>query len=107
MSPLPEPDEAFPVSPSLYPEPPVPSQPNPAPMFESRFVPLRDEDERPTIDLFPSYIISLAQSYYDPVTSPVTLDIQDVSECLLPESPAAMDWYPMAERVGRGTPCLL
>ena len=31
------------------------------------------------IDLFPSYLISPAQSCYDPATSPVTLDLQDDS----------------------------
>ena len=93
VSPIPETDEALPVSPSVYPEPPVPGQPDTAPTFESRFIPLREADERPTIDLFPSYMISPAQSYYDPATSPVTLDIPDVSECLSPESPATMDRY--------------
>ena len=89
MSPLPKSDKALPVSPSLYPEPPVPGQPHPAPTFELRFIPLREADERPTIDLLPLYI-SPAQSYYDPATSPVTLDIQDVPS---PESPATMDRY--------------
>ena len=51
VSPLPEHDEALPVSPSLCPEPPVPGQPSPAPTFESWFVPLRDVDERQMIDL--------------------------------------------------------
>ena len=41
VSPLPEPNEALPVSPSLYPAPPVPGQPNPASMIDSRFVPGR------------------------------------------------------------------
>ena len=50
-----------------HPEPPFPGLPNPAPTFESRFVPLRDADESQMIDLFPSYMISPAQSYYDPV----------------------------------------
>ena len=72
VSPLTEPDEALPVSQSLYPEPPVPGQLDPAPTFESRFIPLQEADERPSIDLFPSYMISPAQSYYDPATSPVT-----------------------------------
>ena len=93
VSPLPEPDEALPVSSSLYPEPPVPAQPDPAPSVESRVIPLRESDERPTIDLFPSYLISPAQSYYDPATSPVTSDLQDDSEFLLPDSPATMDQY--------------
>ena len=97
VSPLPEPDEALPVSLSLYPEPPVPGQPDPAPSFELQFIPLWEADERPTIDLFPSYMISPAQSCYDPVTSPVTLDMQDDSECLSPDSPATMDQYLAAD----------
>ena len=59
VSPIPEPDEALPLSPSLYPEPPVPGQPDPAPTFESWFILLREAVERP-IDLFPSYMISPA-----------------------------------------------
>ena len=90
MSPLPEPEEALPVSPSLYPEPPVPAQPDPDPSVESRFIPLREADERLMIDLFPSYLISPAQSYYDPANSPVTSDLQDDSQFLLPDSPATM-----------------
>ena len=93
VSPLAEPAEALPVSPSLYPEPPVPGQPDPAPTLESRFIPLQEADERPTIDLFPLYLISPAQSYYDPVTSLVMLDAQDVSECQSPDSLATMDQY--------------
>ena len=50
-------------------------------------------NELPTIDLFPSYTMSPAHSYYDPETSPVTSDIPDVSGYLSPESPAAMDRY--------------
>ena len=83
----------LPVSPSLYPAPPVPAQPNRAPTIDSRFVLLRVVDERPKIHLFPSYTISPAQSYYDPTTSLVTSGIPDASECLSPGSPAAMDCY--------------
>ena len=54
MSPLTEPVEALPVFSSLYPEPPVPAQPDPVPSVELRDVPLREVDERPMIDLFPS-----------------------------------------------------
>ena len=97
VSPLTEPVETLPVSPSLYPEPSVPAQPDPAPRVESRFIPLREADERPTIDLFPSYLISPAQSFYDPATSPVTLDLQDDSEFLPPDSPATMDQYIAAD----------
>ena len=38
-------------------------------------------------------MISPAQSYYNPATSPVTLEVHDVSECLSPGGPAAMDRY--------------
>ena len=86
VSPLMEPVEALPVSPSLYPEPPVPAQLDPVPSVELRDVPLRDEEERPTIDLFPSFLISPVQSYYEPVTSPITSDLQDDSGYLPPDS---------------------
>ena len=48
VSPLTEPVEALLVSPSLYPEPPVPAQPDPVPSVESRVIPLREVVERPT-----------------------------------------------------------
>ena len=54
--PLTEPDETLPVSPSLYPEPPVPAQPDPVPSVESRVIPLREAVEHPTLDLFPSFL---------------------------------------------------
>ena len=47
VSPLTEPVEALPVSPSLYPEPPVPAQPDPVPSVELRDVLLRETTERP------------------------------------------------------------
>ena len=96
VSPLTEPVEALLVSPSLYPEPPVPAQPDPVPSVELRDVPLREADERPMIDLFPSFLISPAQSYYDPATSPITSDLQDDSGYLQPDSPATMDQYIVA-----------
>ena len=97
VSPLTELVEALPVSPSLYPEPPVPAQPDPAPSVESRFIPLWEVDERPTIDLFPSFLISPTPSYYDSVTSPITSDLQDDSEFLPPDSPATGDQYIAAD----------
>ena len=53
LSPLINPVEALPVSPLLYMAPPVPAQPDPVPSVELRDVPLREADERPTLDLFP------------------------------------------------------
>ena len=90
---LPEPDVGLPVSPSLYLAPPVPALPDPAMPSSLHFAPLRVVNELPTIDLFPSYTISPAHSYYDPDTSPVTSDIPDASGYLLAGSPAAMDRY--------------
>ena len=81
----------------MYLEPPVPAQTEPAPSVESRFIPLREADDRPTIDLFPSYLISSAQSYYDPATSLVTSDLQDDSVFVPPDSPATMDQYLAAD----------
>ena len=92
VSPLTEPVEALPVSPSLYPEPPVP-----APSVKSRDVPLWEADKRPTLHLFPSFLISPAQSYYDPATSPIMSDLQDDSGFLRPDSPATMDQYIAAD----------
>ena len=63
VSPLMEPVEALP-SPSLYPEPPVPAQPDPAPSVVSRDAPLWEVDERPTLDLFPSFFISPTSSHF-------------------------------------------
>ena len=45
VSPLTEPVEALPVSPSLYLGPPDPAQTEPAPSVESRFIPLREVDD--------------------------------------------------------------
>ena len=59
----------------------------------SRFIPLWEADERPTIDLFPSFLIYPAQSCCDPATSPITSDMQDDSGFLPPDSPATMDQY--------------
>ena len=62
VSPLREPVEVLQVYPSLYPEPPVPAQPDPVPSVELQDVPLREADERPTIDLFPSFFLFLPLS---------------------------------------------
>ena len=59
VSPLMEPDETLPVSPSLYPEPPVPAPPDPVPSVVSWVVPLREAVEHPTLDLFPSFFLFL------------------------------------------------
>ena len=91
VTPLTEHDETLPVSPSLYPEPPVPAQPDPVPSVESRVVPPQETVECPTLDLFPSF--SPAQSCYDPATLPITPDLQDESGFLPPDSPAIMDQY--------------
>ena len=72
---------------------PVPAQPDPVPSVKSRVIPLREVVGRPTLDLFPSFLISPAQSYYDPATSPITPDLQDDSGFLPPDSPATMDQY--------------
>ena len=57
VSPLTDPVEALPVSPSLHRAPPVPAQPDPVPSVESQDAPLREADERPTLDLFPSSLL--------------------------------------------------
>ena len=67
------------------------------PSVELRDVPLREADERPTIDLFPSFLISPAQSYYDSTISSITSELQDDSGFLPPDSPATMDQYIAAD----------
>ena len=54
-------------------------------------------NEHPTIDLFPSFLIYPAQSYYDPATSLIMSDLQDDSGYLPPDSPATMDQYIAAD----------
>ena len=93
VSPLAEPDAGLPVSPSLYLEPPIPELPDPTLTSILHFAPLPVVNELPTIDLFPSYTISPAHSYYDLETSPVTSDIPDAYGYLSLRSPAAMDRY--------------
>ena len=86
VSPLQDPDTALPVSPSRYPAPPVPALPDPAPTSQLSPVPLRVVNELPTIDLFPSFTMSPAHSYYALATSPITTDVHDTSEYLSPGS---------------------
>ena len=69
----------------------------PCPQCELQDVPLREADNRPTIDLFPSFLISPAQSYYEPVTSPITADVHDYSGYLRLDSPATIDQYIAAD----------
>ena len=83
-------DTALPVSPSRYPAPPVPALPDPATTSQLPPVPLRVVNALPTIDLFLSYTMSPAHSYYAPATSPITTDVPDTSEYLSPGNPAAM-----------------
>ena len=90
ISPLPDSDTAFLVSPSRYPEPPVPALADPAPAFS---VPLRVVNALPSRDLFPAYTMSPAHSVCAPATSPVTTDVLDTSKYISPGSPAAMDRF--------------
>ena len=46
---------------------------------------------------FRRFLFSPAQSYYDPATYPITLDLQDDSGFLPPDSPATMDQYIAAD----------
>ena len=90
VSPLQDSDTALPVSPSQYPAPLVP---DPAPTSQLSPVPLRVVNALPSIDLFPSYTMSPAHSYYAPATSPITTNVPDTSEYLSPGSPTAMDRF--------------
>ena len=91
VSPLEEPVEALPVAPSAYPEPPVPVQPDAS--VTSQVSPLRVAVDDPILDVFPSYVISPADSVYDPVTSLITPYLQEDADFLPPDSPATMDQY--------------
>ena len=98
VSPLVEPVEALPVAPSAYPEPPVPVQPDAAPSVTSRVPPLRVAADGSILDVFLSYLISPAHFVYDPVTSPITLSLQEDADFLPPNSPATMDQYLSVDR---------
>ena len=47
----------------------------------------------PILDVFPLYLISPADSVYDPVTSPIMPYLQEDADFLPPDSPATMDQY--------------
>ena len=82
------------MAPSAYPEPPVPVQPDASPSVTSWVSPLRVAVDDPIIDVFPSYMISPADSVYDPVTlAPITPFLQEDADFLPPDSPATMDQY--------------
>ena len=93
VTPLMEPVEVFPVAPSTYPEPPVPVLLNDDPGATSRVSPLRVAADGPVLDGFPSYLISLACSVYEPVTSPITPSFQEDADYRPPTSPTTMDQY--------------
>ena len=93
VTPLVEPVEAFPVAPSMHPEPPVPVLPDDDPGATSRVSPLRVAADGPILDVFPSYLISPGCSIYEPVTSPITPSLQEEADCRPPTSPATMDQY--------------
>ena len=93
ISPLPDSDTALPVSLSRYLAPPVPALADPAPVSQLSSVPLQVVNALPSLDLFPSYAMSLAHSFYAPATSPITTDVPDTSEYISPGSPAAMDRF--------------
>ena len=50
------------------------------------------------LDLFPTYLISPAQSDYDPVTSPISPSLQEDVGFLPPNSSATMDQYLLGDR---------
>ena len=81
ISPFPDSDDALPVSPSRYLEPPVPARADSP-------VPVRVGNALPTRDLFPPYAMSPECSSYDPAVSPIATDIPDSSEFPSLGSPA-------------------
>ena len=80
----------LPVTPSAYPEPPVPAEMDVFSNVGSRVSPLRVAVDRPILDLFPLYLTSPVHSDYDSVTSPVSPSLQGEGDFLLPNSPATV-----------------
>ena len=97
VTPLVDPVEVFPVGPSMYPEPPVPDQPDADPGATSRVSPLRVAADGPILDVFPSYLILPVCSVYEPVTSPLTPSLQEDTDYRPSPSPATMDQYHSGE----------
>ena len=86
------------MAPSAYPEPPVPVQLDASLDVGSRVSPLRVEVDGPILDLCPTYLISPAQSDYDPVTSLISPSLREDVDFLPPDSPATMDQYLLGDR---------
>ena len=80
ISPLPKSGEDLPMSPSRYPAPTVPDVCSLAPATQMSPAPLRVVNSLPTIDVFPTYTMSPAVSYYEPSTSPVTPELPETSD---------------------------
>ena len=86
-------DNDFQMSASRYPAPPVPAMDTSASATRLSPTPLRVVNTLPTIDVFPTYTMSPAVSYYAPATSPVTPALPVTSDYVSPGSPASMDRF--------------
>ena len=71
-TPLVDPVVGLPEAPSSYPAPPLPVLSNDDQYPIARISPLQEVADSPTLDVFPSYLLSPAGSEYEPVTSPIT-----------------------------------
>ena len=85
-----DPEVVYLVAPSSYQEPPFPVLPDDDPGAASRISPLRVAADSPILDVFPSYLISLACSVYEPVTSLITPSLREDDDFM---APATMDQY--------------
>ena len=79
--------------PSAYPEPLVPVQLDAASDVMSRVPSPRVAVDGPSLDLFPSYLISTTHCNCDPVTSLIMPVLQEDADFLLSDSMATMDQY--------------
>ena len=70
VTPLVDPVVGLPEAPSPYPAPLLPELPDDNQDPIARISPLREVADSPSLDVFPSYLVSPAGSAYEPVTSP-------------------------------------
>ena len=92
ISPLPESGENLsPISPSQYPATLAPDIYSPSAATRVSPAPLLVVNSTPTIDVFPTYTMSPAVSYYEPSTSPVTPVLPETLDYVSPRSPTSMD----------------
>ena len=93
VTPLVDPVVGLPEAPSPYPAPPLPELPDDNQDPIARISPLREVADSPSLDVFPSYLVSPAGSAYEPVTFPITPSVREDDVYRPPAGPAMMDQY--------------